>query len=29
MCIFMRGLLDVGHITHHDFLAIYLLTLNV
>ena len=29
MCIFMIGLLDVGHITHDVFLAIYLLALTV
>ena len=29
MCIFMIGLLDVGHITHNVFLAIYLLALTV
>ena len=29
MCIFMIGLLDVEHITHDVFLAIYLLVLTV
>ena len=29
MCIFMIGLLDVGHLTHDVFLAIYLLALTV
>ena len=29
MCIFMRGLRHVGHITHDVFLAIYLLALTV
>ena len=28
MCIFMIGLLDVGHIAHDVFLAIYLLALT-
>ena len=29
MCIFMIGLIDVGHIIHDVFLAIYLLALTV
>ena len=29
MCVFMIGLLDVGHLTHDVFLVIYLLTLIV
>ena len=29
MCIFMIGLLDVGHVTHDVSLAIYLLALTV
>ena len=29
MCIFMIGLLDVGHMTHDVSLAIYLLALTV
>ena len=29
MCIFLKGVFDVGHITHNVFLAIYSLALTV